>query len=270
MSSKADVAAFWDRASCGEDLYLHGRDISNFAAQARERYRLEPYILPFAEFPAAKGKTVLEIGVGLGADHEQFARAGAELSGIDLTPRAIENTKARFAVTGLQSDLRVGDAEDLPFADGTFDIVYSWGVIHHSPDTAHCLAEIQRVLKPGGVAKIMIYHTPSMIGYMLWLRYAGLTLRWNTTLAQIYDRHLESPGTKAYSKAQAHEMFIAFADVRIATVLTHGDLLSSQAGQRHGAVLMAIARMVWPRALIRALLPSHGLFMLIAARKPER
>ncbi len=268
MSSKADVIAFWDRASCGEELYLHGRDVAGFALQARERYRLEPYIPAFADFSAAKGKSVLEIGVGLGADHEEFARAGANLAGIDLTPRAIDHTNLRLMGAGLHSDLKVGDAESLAFADDTFDTVYSWGVIHHSPDVPRCVAEIRRVLKPGGVAKIMVYHTASMVGYMLWLRYAGLTLRWNTSLADIYARHLESPGTKAFSIEQARTMFAAFEDVHIRTVLTHGDLLSSQAGQRHGVLTLAVARLMWPRRLIKALLPNHGLFMLIEARKP--
>ena len=93
---------------------------------------------------------VLEIGVGLGADHHQFAAAGAELFGIDLTERAIAHTQHRLTVFGLKSDLAVGDAENLNFPDESFDKVYSWGVLHHSPDTPKAIAEVWRVLKRGG------------------------------------------------------------------------------------------------------------------------
>lgn len=148
--AKEAVRAFWEEAACGERLYLDGAALEAYAAQARARYELEPYILDFAESERWRGKRVLEIGVGLGADHERFARAGAELWGIDLTDRAVALTQARFEQLGLSSHLQVGDAENLPFEDGFFDLVYSWGVIHHSPDTAQAAREILRVLKPGG------------------------------------------------------------------------------------------------------------------------
>lgn len=265
--TKQQVHDFWDNASCGEELYLLGTDANAYAAQAAKRYELEPYILKFADFEATKGQQVLEVGVGLGADHERFARAGAVLHGIDLTPRAVAHTRHRLAVAGLSSDLRVGDAEALPFEACVFDRVYSWGVIHHSPDTPQAVREIYRVLKPGSTASIMIYHTHSFVGYMLWLRYALLAGRPSQTLAEIYAQHLESPGTKAYTVAEAHELFRQFSKVTIQTVLTHGDLLTSSAGQRHKGMLLTMARVLWPRALIKAAFPRRGLFMLITAVK---
>ncbi|WP_200251379.1 class I SAM-dependent methyltransferase [Lamprobacter modestohalophilus] len=147
---KADVRDFWDRASCGEELYLAGEDRQAYQAQADTRYALEPYIPEFAGFNTARGLRVLEIGVGLGADHQRFAQAGAVLSGIDLTERAVEHTRRRLAVFGLASDLAVGDAENLQFPDESFDLVYSWGVLHHSPDMPKAIAEVWRVLKRGG------------------------------------------------------------------------------------------------------------------------
>lgn len=113
----------------------------------------------------------------------------------------------------------------------------------------------------------MIYHKWSMIGLMLWVRYALLGLRPWLTLAEIYRCHLESPGTKAYSVTEAKQLFSAFSEVRIKTVLTHGDLLVSGAGQRHRGVFLSIARKIWPRGLIRRFFPKAGLFMLIEARK---
>jgi hypothetical protein len=113
----------------------------------------------------------------------------------------------------------------------------------------------------------MIYHKWSLVGLMLWIRYALLGLQPWLSLREIYARYLESPGTKAYSFAEARHLFSAFRDVGIRIVLTHGDLLESMAGQRHQGVLLSLARKIWPRALIKRLLPGLGLFMLIEALK---
>ena len=83
----------------------------------------------------------------------------------------------------------------------------------------------------------------------------------------IYSKYLESPGTKAYSKKQARKLFSDFSIIEIKTILTHGDLLQSEAGQRHGGVLINLARKIWPRKLIQSVLPNSGLFMLIKVRK---
>ena len=176
-SEKEQVHDFWNDASCGEELYLHGSDRQAYQAQAARRYELEPYIPAFARFEQAQGQRVLEIGVGLGADHQRFAEAGAELFGVDLTERAIEHTRRRLAAFGLSSSLGVADAEHLDFPEGSFDRVYSWGVLHHSPDTETAIAEVWRVLRPGGSASIMVYHKRSLVGLMLWTRYALLRLR---------------------------------------------------------------------------------------------
>ena len=266
-SGKKAVEEFWDKASCGEDLYLRNQQRDGYVEHARRRYELEPVIEEFAEFEAAAGKNVLEIGVGLGADHQRFAEAGARLTGIDLTARAVTHTRRRLALFNFESALSVGDAENMEFASGAFDCVYSWGVLHHSPNTPRAIAEVHRVLRPGGVARIMIYHRWSLVGYMLWVRYALLRLRPWTSLTEVYARYLESPGTKAYSLSEARRMFADFREVQIRTWLTHGDLLESAAGQRHEGALLSLARKIWPRALLRRYAGSHGLFMLIRAAK---
>jgi SAM-dependent methyltransferase len=265
--NKQQVRDFWQEASCGEDLYLSGTNREGYLQQARERYRLEPYIEEFAAFEAAAGRDVLEIGVGLGADHQRFAQVGARLTGVDLTDRAVEHVRHRFELFGLRSNLTTGDAENLAFGDAQFDVVYSWGVIHHSPDTVRAVSEIHRVLRPGGVARVMIYHKWSLVGYMLWLRYGLLRLRPFTSLSEIYSRYLESPGTKAYTTEEARRMFAAFSRVDVRTVLTHSDLLESGAGQRHRGAALAVAHRLWPRSLLRKFASNHGLFMLITATK---
>lgn len=264
---KQEVHDFWNAASCGEDLYLTGSDRADYDAQARQRYALEPYIADFARFDSAADQRVLEIGVGLGADHQRFAEAGADLFGVDLTERAIDHTARRMDAFGLVSQLRVADAENLPFDDAFFDRVYSWGVLHHTPGTSQAIAEVRRVLKPGGRASVMIYHKWSMVGMMLWLRYAILGLRPWLSLDDVFAQYLESPGTKAYSVAAAHRLFSQWSEVDISTVLSHGDLLTSGAGQRHPGMLLSLARAVWPRAALQRFFPRLGLFMMIDARK---
>jgi ubiquinone/menaquinone biosynthesis C-methylase UbiE len=264
MNNKEKVKEFWNISSCGEDLYLHGsNDLDSFKNQMKQRYLLEPYILPFGDFQSSKGKKTLEIGVGLGSDHQLFAENGAILYGIDLTERAINNTGNRLSLFNLKSVLSIGDAENLTFEDNFFDIIYSWGVIHHSPNTQKAVNEIYRTLKPGGKAKIMIYHKYSFVGYMLWIRYALMKLKPFISLDNIYSKYLESPGTKAYTISEGKNLFSQFSIVKITTLLTHADLLSSNAGQRHRGNILSLAKLIYPRLIIRKLFPKHGLFMLI-------
>ena len=264
---KNEVHDFWDKASCGEDLYLKSLDEAGYMSQMHKRYELEPYIENFAKFEECSLKDVLEVGVGLGADHQRFAQAGARLTGIDLTERAVEHTRHRLNLFDLKSNLKVADAEALPFAEKSFDLVYSWGVLHHSPNTQRAIGEVWRVLRSGGRTRIMIYNKYSLIGYMLWVRYALLAGKPWRNLSDIYLHHLESPGTKAYTINEARNLFKQFSELKISIVLTHGDLLESDAGQRHRGVMLNIARMVWPRRLLRALLPGCGLYMMVEAIK---
>ena len=103
------------------------------------------------------GIKALDVGCGIGFWVEELARRGANVHACDLTPRAVELTRERASVFGFPADVRVGNAESLPYADGQFDHVNCQGVIHHTPDTAKCIAEFARVLRPGGTASISVY-----------------------------------------------------------------------------------------------------------------
>lgn len=261
------VHDFWNTSSCGEVLYLDGDDRDAYILQSKIRYELEPQILDFVQFNLYKDKEILEIGVGLGSDHQKFAEAGARLKGVDLTERAVEHACKRMKIFDLNSEIYIADAENLPFNDNSFDLVYSWGVLHHTPNTKKAVSQVFRVLKNGGEAKIMIYHKYSFVGYMLWVRYALLKFKPFTSLSEIYEKYLESPGTKAFSSKEAYDLFSKFQHVEIKTILTHGDLLTSEAGQRHGGMLLSIAKLIWPRWFIKLFFKSQGLFMLISAKK---
>lgn len=128
--------------------------------------------VPFSaifDYQAMAGKKVLEIGCGMGCMLMNFAQRGAEVSAIDLNPTSVSQTRKRFETFGLAGDIRECAAETLPFADDTFDFVYSWGVLHHTPKTVAALAEIFRVLKPGAKCGIMLYHRNSLLyRYSIW------------------------------------------------------------------------------------------------------
>ncbi len=265
---KESVREFWNAKSCGE-VYAEGDSpAEKLAQQARERYILEPGLHQFAGFSQGTGKDVLEIGVGMGADHLEWAKSSPRsLTGIDLTDRAIQFTQERLGFYGLHSDLRAADAENLPFPDNSFDIVYSYGVLHHSPDTAQAIREVHRVLRPGGSARIMIYHSRSLVGYMLWLRYALAAGKPFRSLRDIYATHLESPGTKAFSESEARAMLASFSSADLQIGLGPGDLLEGAVGQRHRGIVLGVARALWPRWFIRSALRNHGLCLLITASK---
>src|SRR5260370_37133757 len=159
---KNRVRAFWQAHPCGtkfSDAEMGTREF--FDRVEAHRYEKEWHIPEAADFAAARGLRVLEIGCGLGTDGVQFAKAGADYTGVDLTEAAIDLARGNFAQRGLPGKFKVADAENLDFADNSFDIVYSHGVLHHTPDIAGAVREINRVLKPGGRAIVMLYHRGS-------------------------------------------------------------------------------------------------------------
>jgi SAM-dependent methyltransferase len=159
---KERVRAFWQAHPCGtkfSDAEIGTREF--FERVEAHRYAKEWHIPEAANFAAASGLRVLEIGCGLGTDGAQFALAGANYIGVDLTEASVELARKKFELSGLRGEFRVADAEKLDFADDSLDLVYSHGVLHHTPDTEQAVREIHRVLKPGGRAIVMLYHRGS-------------------------------------------------------------------------------------------------------------
>jgi ubiquinone/menaquinone biosynthesis C-methylase UbiE len=258
---KEKVRDFWNADPCGTRYLGYRTDLD---AHARARYELEPYIHAFAGFAQSGGQRVLEIGVGMGADYLEWLKAGAQATGVDLSTVSIERAKVRCEIAGYVPDLRVCDAEHLPFPDATFDIVYSYGVMHHSPNTPQCIREAWRILKPGGALRIMIYHHPSFTGFMLWLRYGFLR---GKSLRQSVHDHLESPGTKSYTREEARSMLQGFDQIEFQQVFSPGDLLLNEPSPRFQSLAYRIIWRLFPRFLVRAFGMKLGLFLLISARK---
>jgi SAM-dependent methyltransferase len=124
-------------------------------------------IIPFDEL---RGRAVLEIGCGMGLHSELMARAGAKVTALDLSDTSVEATRRRAALKDLAIDVRQGDAAAMEFPDGHFDFVWSWGAIHHAAYTGRIVREIHRVLKPGGEARVMVYHLEGAPAYMTFVR----------------------------------------------------------------------------------------------------
>jgi ubiquinone/menaquinone biosynthesis C-methylase UbiE len=223
-AEKARVQAFWEAEPCGA---AHGEapegTLEFFAQVEARRNELEPFIARYADFPMTRGQRVLEIGVGAGTDFVRFVRAGAGATGIDLTDHAIRLVRQRLDNEGLRAELRQADAEQLPFEDGTFDRVYSWGVLHHTPDTGRAAREAVRVLKPGGRLCVMLYARHSWVAYGLWAKHALLKGRPTRSLADVLAHHMESEGTKGYTVRELRAMFTELEDLRIEKVQTPYD-----------------------------------------------
>lgn len=226
---KQRVHDYWNAQSCGTDAAASEKYTRAYFDEIEAfRYESEPYIFSFAQFTRYHGKKVLEAGVGAGTDFIQWVRAGADASGIDLTEEAIAHVQHRLQVYDLPpADLRVADVENLPYPDNTFDLVYSWGVIHHSPDTPRALAELVRVLKPGGELKVMVYNRHSLHTFYRWGRYALLRGRPWMSFAQVLYHHMESEGTKGYTLDEARRMMQALplCNIQVAAPVNRYDLL---------------------------------------------
>jgi ubiquinone/menaquinone biosynthesis C-methylase UbiE len=259
---KKQVAEFWNAEPCGTRYLGPSFD---FEAHSKARYQLEPHIPLFARFSSSRGLRILEIGVGMGADYAQWLKSGAKATGVDLSSASIDRARRRCKSEGLISDLKVADAEDLTFPDSTFDVVYSYGVMHHSPNTQKCIEEALRVLKPDGQARIMLYHHVSLTGLMLWLRYGiwhGQSVR-----RCVYER-LESPGTKTFTINEVRSMMRNFEEVAIQQVFSPGDLLLNYPSSRFQRPIYQLIWKLFPRRTLRRIGRRWGLFLLITARKP--
>lgn len=168
MSGIEKVRNFWETHVNNEYYTRFDRTSGEYFDDiARKRYAYH-YHLPelFDRMGRGEGKKLLEIGCGIGIDTVSLAGRGFDVTAVDLTETAIEIARKRAADQGLVIDYRTGNCEELAFPDDSFDVVYSFGVIHHTPGMAGAVREIRRVLKPGGIAYIMIYSKYSLVNFV--------------------------------------------------------------------------------------------------------
>ena len=269
LDDKLETQKQWNADPCGAVTAgaLEPGTAAFFAKVESERYGIYapwmPDVLGFSSFP---GQRVLEIGPGLGTDHARFARSGARMFAVDLTSRHLELTRQRFRLEGLVTRLAHGDAEDLPFRDGAFDGVYAFGVVHHTPDMTRAIAEINRILRPGGRAVVGLYHRNSAFFWVHTILLRGLVLGglhrkgYRRLLSEIEYRSAASdavPLVRVLSRRRCRRLFAAFSSVGIRTV--HIDV---------SHILPVVPATSWRwRRLLERVAGRWGWYLIVSARK---
>jgi SAM-dependent methyltransferase len=209
------IRAFWQEHPIGDSdvgpqptAYDYFRAFDNL----REGLDVEPYAFSnlVHDYEGSAGKVVLDYGCGNGYVLGQYARHGASVYGVDVTDAAIELTKARFVLLGLEGTFVRNDGTTIPFEDGFFDIACSMGVLHHIPDPGPVVAELHRVLKPGGKLIVMLYNRDSF-RYRVTFRMRG-----RGTMQERVNRNdgAGNPYGTVYSQEETRRLLAAFQDHR--------------------------------------------------------
>ena len=209
-----------------------------------------------------RGRRVLEIGCGMGLHSEMLARAGAQLVSIDLSATSVAATQERFRLKGLSADIRRMDAETLAFDDASFDMVWSWGVIHHSSRTGRIVGEIARVLRPGGTARVMVYNLEGMPAYLSIMGRYALGFWRGCSLDEILWRSTDGYSARFYTRDQLGDLFSCFfPGVQIRTLGQESDAVPLPRQLRRFAAKLVPES--WQRAAVR----RRGAFLFAMATK---
>lgn len=215
MRSVKDVIEYWDRRPC--NIRHSPKPIGTqeyFQEVERRKYSVEPHIPGFADFARWRGKDVLEIGCGIGTDSVNFARNGANLTIVELSSESMAITKKRMELEHLRANFINGNAEELNElvpSEKKFDLIYSFGVIHHTPHPERVVEAITKRLKPDGELRIMLYARHSW--KVLWI-YALYGWRepwnWRRLIAKYSEAQIGSPVSYVYSRKEARRLLREF------------------------------------------------------------
>jgi 2-polyprenyl-3-methyl-5-hydroxy-6-metoxy-1,4-benzoquinol methylase len=187
------------------------RSKDDFLAIRRTLLFHSPFLRERFDFRALRGKDVLEIGCGSGVTACLLAEGGAKVTAVDITQTAVDMTEAAATQLGVDVAVSRMDAETLDFPDGTFDFVFSWGVLHHSKDTDRAFAEAARTIKPGGGGLFMVYHTSSIVYWLkglYWLLLKGKILQ-GYSLKTATDFYCDGYYHRHFTRRQLRESLTA-------------------------------------------------------------
>ena len=165
-----EVKKYWDDRPCNVRHSDKERGTREYFDEVeKKRYTVEPHIPAFAEFSRWNGKKVLEVGCGMATEGINFVRAGAQYTGTDLSQESIDLAFSRFVSYNVEGQLRTGNAEELSsfVPVETYDLIYSFGVIHHSPNPEKIISEIKKYMNKDSLLKIMLYAKDSWKNAMI-------------------------------------------------------------------------------------------------------
>lgn len=268
---KKTISRYWDKMPCGiTHTSAQPGTMDFFENTEKRRYFIESHIPEMAEFDNFSRKKVLEVGCGLGCDLLQYARSGAIVTGIDASENSLELAKKRFELYKMKGEFYRQDAEDLSFDECSFDLVYSFGVLHHTPGTQKSIDEIHRVLKPGGRAIVMLYHRNSIkyLYSILFIKGICSLELLEKTPQKLLNKYTEaqqnSPLTKAYSTLEGKRMFKSFKNVE--TFVRYLYRFRTE-GYREGDFKPNILYSALPRGVFEKLSHVLGWHIIIKAEK---
>jgi len=203
-----NVKDFWE-AHVNNEYYTDEERASSayFNEIEQRRYATHYHLRALFDSLAGSHGKLLEIGCGIGVDSIQLAKCGFDVTAVDLTENALVVARQFAEARGVTIDFRLGNAEGLDFPDATFDAVYSFGVLHHTPDIEAAVAEVHRVLKPGGTAYVMLYARNSLVN----LVHKTFRLPYESPV----DRKDHCPVVYVYSKQGVRDLFSAFSRVTV-------------------------------------------------------
>jgi ubiquinone/menaquinone biosynthesis C-methylase UbiE len=271
IDPKLAAVECWTADPCGSVEGRPGtRDYAERLVAARAEYA--PWMAPELDYDGSKGLAVLDIGSGQGIDLVGYARAGATATGLDLTPRHVELSRAHLGVLGFEGTVVEGDAEHMPFADESFDRVSSNGVLHHTPDIGAALREARRVLRPDGTARVILYNRRSFHYWLNQVAWRGIReggLRREGSIGAVLSRGVEyssvdaRPLVRVYTPREARKLMVnaGFADVSTRVRhfrwvdIPYGSVAERSASLRASRVLDALGR-------------AGGWYVLVQGRRP--
>ncbi|MDO9488799.1 MAG: class I SAM-dependent methyltransferase [Sphingomonadaceae bacterium] len=218
--SADDVKAFWEaNPLCAEAIPHELGTPAFFEHHERMRFDSEPAEVQerLYEWRNYAGKQLLDIGCGTGYVAALYAKGGANVTAVDIADQSVALTKKRLAWKGLSADVRQANAEHLPFEDNSFDVVTSFGVLHHTPDTLQALREVHRVLKPGGITHLMFYHKNSFAYRLLFPLKRLLQSEWRGKTAQDQVNAVDgasNPLGQVFTRDELTAMLPGFTDFK--------------------------------------------------------